>query len=366
MLPIGYRIWAENKMIYPVKFSMFVNNNKGTIFARADRENVKSNIYMAITPFIAVNGYVFVGDIVTNGDVTGIVSQSNDDGAYVVTFNESNGMIYLKDLGKLKILGNKYENPDLISLCICPSERAEDQPTIEDNIETDSEDVFLDAEAVMTDSADFLDNEPILTEDELQVALEDEKSDEEITLEAETDKEISNEENIKTEEADEQNKIPEEVEQNSSISTQSTAVQVYLAVYAKKGENKLAYAYVIKNGKNIIRSFNRFLDNADYIHGSILGIKDVLSHLSSEQNADVYTNTKIVVTAFEKGMLEKWHNDGWAKEDGTVINFKDDWIDVYDLVQSKDINWHIARYDDGNEDFTEQSNIAKNKYFDSI
>ena len=42
MLPIGYRIWAEDKMIYPVKFSMFVNNNKGTIFTRADRENVKS------------------------------------------------------------------------------------------------------------------------------------------------------------------------------------------------------------------------------------------------------------------------------------------------------------------------------------
>ena len=23
----------------------------------------------------------------------------------------------------------------------------------------------------------------------------------------------------------------------------------------------------------------------------------------------MYTNTKVVVTAFEKGMLEKWHND---------------------------------------------------------
>lgn len=366
MLPIGYRIWAENKMIYPVKFSMFVNNNKGTIFARADRENVKSNIYMSITPFVAVNGYVFAGDIVTNGDVTGIVSQSNDDGAYVVTFNESNGMIYLKDLGKLKILGNKYENPDLISLCICPSERAEEQPTIEDNVETDSEDVFLDAETVMEDSADFLDNEPIIAENELQAALEDEKNDEETTLEAETDEKIANEENIEADNSDKEIKIPEEVEQNSSISVQNIDTRVYLAVYAKKAENKLAYAYIIKNGQNIIRSFNRFLDNADYIHGSILGIKDVLSHLSSEINADVYTNTKVVVTAFEKGMLEKWHNDGWAKEDGTVINFKDDWIDIYDLAKNKNIKWHISRYDDGNEDFAEQNNIAKNKYFDSI
>ena len=135
---------------------------------------------MAITPFVAVNGYVFVEDIVTNGDVTGIVSQSNDDGAYVVTFNGSNGMIYLKDLGKLKILGNKYENPDLIPLCICPSERTESQPVIEDIAAADDEAVILDADVVMADSADFLDNEPILTEDELQTALEDEKSDEEI------------------------------------------------------------------------------------------------------------------------------------------------------------------------------------------
>lgn len=366
MLPIGYRIWAEDKMIYPVKFSMFVNNNKGTIFTRADRENVKSNIYMAITPFVAVNGYVFVEDIVTNGDVTGIVSQSNDDGAYVVTFNESNGMIYLKDLGKLKILGNKYENPDLISLCICPSERTESQPVIEDIAAADDEAVILDADVVMADSADFLDNEPILTEDELQAALEDEKSDEEIDLEAATEEKISSEENIEAENPDEEIKTSEEVEQNSSISAQNIDTQVYLAVYAKKAENKLAYAYIIKNGQNIIRSFNRFLDNADYIHGSILGIKDVLSHLSSEKNTDVYTNTKVVVTAFEKGMLEKWHNDGWAKEDGTVINFKDDWIDIYNLAKSKNIKWHISHYDDGNDDFAEQSNIAKNKYFDSI
>lgn len=366
MLPIGYRIWAEDKMIYPVKFSMFVNNNKGTIFTRADRENVKSNIYMAITPFVAVNGYVFVEDIVTNGDVTGIVSQSNDDGAYVVTFNESNGMIYLKDLGKLKILGNKYENPDLISLCICPSERTESQPVIEDIAATDDEAVIQDADVVMADSADFLDNEPILTEDELQTALEDEKSDEEIDLEAETEEKILSEENIEVENPDEEIKTSEEVEQNPSISAQNIDTQVYLAVYAKKAENKLAYAYIIKNGQNIIRSFNRFLDNADYIHGSILGIKDVLSHLSSEKNTDVYTNTKVVVTAFEKGMLEKWHNDGWAKEDGTVINFKDDWIDIYDLAKNKNIKWHISRYDDGNEDFAEQNNIAKNKYFDSI
>lgn len=39
-----------------------------------------------------------------------------------------------------------------------------------------------------------MDNEPILTEDELQTALEDEKSDEEIDLEAETEEKISSEE----------------------------------------------------------------------------------------------------------------------------------------------------------------------------
>ena len=211
-----------------------------------------------------------------------------------------------------------------------------------------------------------MDKEPILTEDELQAALEDEKSDEEIDLGAETEEKISSEENIEAENPDEEIKTSEEVEQNPSISAQNIDTQVYLAVYAKKAENKLAYAYIIKNGQNIIRSFNRFLDNADYIHGSILGIKDVLSHLSSEKNTDVYTNTKVVVTAFEKGMLEKWHNDGWAKEDGTVINFKDDWIDIYNLAKSKNIKWHISHYDDGNDDFAEQSNIAKNKYFDSI
>ena len=130
-------------------------------------------------------------------------------------------MIYLKDLGKLKILGNKYENPDLISLCICPSERTESQPVIEDIAAADDEAVILDADVVMADSADFLDNEPILTEDELQAALEDEKSDEEIDLGAETEEKISSEENIEAENPDEEIKTSEEVEQNTYISDQN-------------------------------------------------------------------------------------------------------------------------------------------------
>lgn len=119
-MQLAVRMWTKTGMLYPVKFSVIYNVREKESSIRAFVKNDKfiTTDFMMITPFIAINGPIFIDDIVIiDGieDVFRIVKFDEDDGIYYAV-NASNDDDKIKMTNKLsyETAGNIYEDYDLI------------------------------------------------------------------------------------------------------------------------------------------------------------------------------------------------------------------------------------------------------------
>lgn len=118
MFPIGIRIWDQNRMVYPVKFSVYLDTGKNISFIKTTVEGKRYQTfnYMMLAPAMAINGYIYEKDIVmVDGEdqKTGVVVYDKAEGKLVI--NTKSGKIAVNSsLEFCEILGNVYEDPDLL------------------------------------------------------------------------------------------------------------------------------------------------------------------------------------------------------------------------------------------------------------
>lgn len=118
MFPMGIRIWDQNRMIYPVKFSVYLDleKNISSIKTLIEGKKYQTFNYMMLTTGIAINGYIYEKDILMidgEEDKVGIVEFDKMAGAFVVkakdeTFTVNEAMEFCE------ILGNVYEDSYLL------------------------------------------------------------------------------------------------------------------------------------------------------------------------------------------------------------------------------------------------------------
>lgn len=118
MFPMGIRIWDKNRMIYPVKFSVYLNleKNISSIKTLIEGQTYQTFNYMMLTTGIAINGYIYEKDIVMidgEEDKVGIVEFDKNVGAFVVKIKEQIFIIN-ETMEFCEILGNLYEDSNLL------------------------------------------------------------------------------------------------------------------------------------------------------------------------------------------------------------------------------------------------------------
>lgn len=120
MFQLAVRIWVENKMIYPVKFSVMYDVASHTSSVRAFVKNDKfiSTDYMLITPFDAVNGTIFEKDIIAvdgNEDILRVVEFNMEKGIYqAINIMDETDILQMTSKHKYETAGNLFEDLDLL------------------------------------------------------------------------------------------------------------------------------------------------------------------------------------------------------------------------------------------------------------
>ena len=133
MFPMGIRIWDQGRMVYPVKFSVYLDleKNISSIKTLIEGKKYQTFNYMMLTTGIAINGYVYEKDIIMidgEEDKVGIVEFDKMAGAFVVKIKDQ---VYIVNeaMEFCEILGNVYEDKYLLE---------EYKLTFNDNVITDT------------------------------------------------------------------------------------------------------------------------------------------------------------------------------------------------------------------------------------
>jgi ribonuclease HI len=86
-----------------------------------------------------------------------------------------------------------------------------------------------------------------------------------------------------------------------------------------------------------------------------------LSKLEKECRVDVYTDSKLIVDAFNKRWINKWIANGWIKSDDKPVKNADLWSSLYSLAEIHDVTFHWVKGHNGhpmNERCDELANQA--------
>jgi len=73
----------------------------------------------------------------------------------------------------------------------------------------------------------------------------------------------------------------------------------------------------------------------------LLGVIEGLKALKSPCKVDLYSDSKYVVDAFNKGWLRSWQKNGWKKKDKKPVLNPDLWKMVVELIKDKE---HQVRF----------------------
>ena len=411
-MALGVRLWDNGKMVYPLSFTTNLKaKSKGTLSTKyeGDDYQVKDNGYMSAAPFMAVNGYIYEDDVVTNGQSTGIVKFDVRHGMFMLYFDEKGDTsVPMEDIGVIKILGNIHENPELLKTLKAGEEAIKGEPVSAAPIEEEeiseqesTEAVIPDVQAEESEKQEISEDASVTEEsvsDEVEPSEADIKADDSPVEEEEEPvldiPEIGEEELISAnpdaisvddpfeELADNEPEAPEEEPElpdapeepisesekrleNIQAAERRPRIDIYLAVYTIKEEKKAAFAYSVYKDHEKIKEFAKFLNNTDFIKGPVVAVRDVLSHLPVEGDIIIHSNASVVYKPFVSGLVDKWRDNGWKKENGKRINHTEEWNALYELLQEKQPEWDFYEKPEENTELGEQLSIANNKYNNS-
>ena len=416
-------MWENGKMVYPLSFTTNIKaKSKGTISTKYEGESysVKDAGYMSAAPFRAVNGFVYEDDVVTNGQITGIVKFDVRHGMFMLYFDvKGDSAIPMEDVGVIKILGNIHENPELLNSLkeadgsvktentdsaennaidnisaeeVAKNDSAEDTslteaPTdteelLEDTLSGIPEDVTQETADSNEDYDDMFEGEIPLQTD-LPEDITDEGTDAPVdnvtdvgqegsSAEEESQPEDSNyaaladmyEQELSNEEEPESPDLEDGVEEEAApVSPPRPLIDIYIAVFAKKGDKKATFAYSVFKDHEKIKDFSKVLNNTDYIKAPVVAIKEALAHLTEEGRIIIHCNTPVIYKPFHSGLVDTWKSNGWKKDGGKVLNFANEWSALYDLIEEKKAEWDCKEKPTENSELAEQFSIASNKYY---
>ena len=74
-----------------------------------------------------------------------------------------------------------------------------------------------------------------------------------------------------------------------------------------------------------------------------------LESLKEKCKVDLYSDSKYLVDAINKGWLSSWINNGWKKADKKPVLNKDLWIKIEELNNIHDVRYIWVKGHDGNE-----------------
>ena len=401
MSQLALRIWTGTEMIYPLKFSVMFDPEKKKSSVRAFINNEKfiTFDYMMITPLMAINGPVFLQDIV--------IINNDYENFYLVKFDKetclyyaenicSSEIIILNNSLKLEIAGNIFEDRylfgettieeieetsdvvkedvidknnvtnkenNLESIIEAESISDKKEETKEDKLEKEQDRESNDINNDFNDAIEEIPaeeivniNEPVLmhlfapTNLELEEEFFDEGGLQPYTCEEVTENAESNEQDesdlnqtvlssIDLLNIDESEYIDtsDSIYVNKSDYIADIDIHVFSIRYGDKG--KYAFTFILGDKKDT------FKGEEDFFNSNKLDLSAVISALEmldGKFNVRIYTNSQYVVCPFFKGWIQKWHDSKWYKNSTDMIKNHELWSQIYDFYTKYNIQWEFC------------------------
>lgn len=88
--------------------------------------------------------------------------------------------------------------------------------------------------------------------------------------------------------------------------------------------------------KELSKGFKSTTNNRMELTAVILALENV----SVDLPIDIFTDSKYISDAFNKGWLQKWINNGWKSADKKPVKNIDLWHRILSLIKNKNITFH--------------------------
>lgn len=146
MFVLGMRIWAKDKMVYPQKFSVMLDEKKtkSSIRTYMGNEKYESYDFMMLSSGRAINGEIYEKDIIMfegNEDKMGVVEYSPEHGGFICKL-ENEIINITNNLPMCEIVGTVYENKEFLPFCkgftYIPEEIEEDIKESKEEVKAES------------------------------------------------------------------------------------------------------------------------------------------------------------------------------------------------------------------------------------
>jgi ribonuclease HI len=287
MFPMGIRIWDQNRMIYPVKFSVYLDleKNISSIKTLIEGKKYQTFNYMMLTTGIAINGYIYEKDIIMidgEEDKVGIVEFDKKEGAFVVKI-KGETFIVNESMDFCEILGNVYEDTYLLDMYSLTFNNDIIFDEFKDNDIFEEEEYTVNKENVIDNLNKTEISEPvediIVKEESVTEVIENEN----IKIEDENISEINNENII------EQEVVNELIEPEINIEEESINKEEIVEEKVIEEENNNSLIE-----ENIEQSINETTQNTIDINEDVIKEKIMLEEITLEEIGEVQINEQDV------------------------------------------------------------------------
>ncbi len=385
---IGYRLWykEEQEMIYPVKLSIKLDMNQDNVLfvTRNNKNNVLSSIYMSITAFRAVNGPIYEQDIITNGKITGVVVVDDITGGYAICFKDAEDVkINIHKLGTVKIIGNIYENTELVDKCLYNEEAKKIYQSSENTLASVHSKEEFKEESVVSGFEMKEDDEHLSPDEEKPAATDlfSGLSSPDIPVEVIDEPDILPPEPVSQPDFDEPEDSIADVEiedinaedtfivstiDSEQIPSIPDRIDIFLCIYTNKSKKSGAYSYETFVNNESVMTFAKYISNSDHVKTPLIAFLDIMKHLNYKGDINIYCNSNFLIAPFEKEMIYKWHDNAWKKNDGSIVSYKEYWEQAYDFAEENNISWHLMADVNKDDTMSAQYITAKNKCLQTL
>lgn len=121
------------------------------------------------------------------------------------------------------------------------------------------------------------------------------------------------------------------------------------------------YGVILKYGENKKELSGGFLlttNNRMELTAVIVGLKA----LKEPCAVDLYSDSKYITDALNKGWLDSWQSRGWKKADKSPVQNADLWRSLLPLIEMHNITWHWIKGHDGHPENERCDFLARTAY----